>query len=65
VCHGQKLVQKAVSLDVTIEKGVKNGHTITYELESNHVLDGFPGDVFVILAEKKHVLFTRDGDNLH
>lgn len=34
-------------------------------MESHHVLDGFPGDVLVILTEKKHNLFTRNGNDLN
>lgn len=34
-------------------------------MESHHVLDGFPGDVHVVLVEKKHPIFTRQNDNLY
>jgi len=33
-------------------------------LESDHVLDGFPGDIILKIVEKKHAVFERKGNDL-
>lgn len=63
-CSGKKLTQKQATLDVVVERGIPNGHQVQYELESDHVLDGFPGDIILKITEKKHALFDRRGDDL-
>lgn len=63
-CSGRKLVSKQATLEVVVERGIPNGHTIQYELESDHVLDGFPGDIILKIIEKKHSKFERKGDDL-
>jgi len=57
-------VSKQATLEVVVERGIPNGHTIQYELESDHVLDGFPGDIILKIIEKKHSKFERKGDDL-
>lgn len=64
LCHGQKFQNKMHTLDVVVERGIPNGHAITFEMESHHVMDGYPGDVRVVLTEKKHKDFVRNGNNL-
>lgn len=64
VCHGQKLVRKQHTLSVDIERGMQDGEQITFEHEGNQHPDLDPGHVIVVLQQRKHNLFTRDGNNL-
>jgi len=65
LCQGVKLKTKNQTLEFTVEKGISNNSTIKFEMESHHVLDGFPGDVIVVLKEQEHSRFKRSGDNLY
>jgi len=64
VCSGSKLKTKSQTLEFTVEKGISNNSTIKFEMEAHHVLDGFPGDVIVVIKEQEHSRFKRNGDHL-
>lgn len=64
VCNGKKVVSERKFLDVHIDKGMKGGQTITFSGESDQSPDVIPGDVVIVVEEKPHDRFTRDGDNL-
>ena len=64
VCHGNKLVTKQHSITVDIERGMKDGEQITFEHEGNQHPDLDPGHVIVVLQQKKHSVFVRDGNDL-
>lgn len=50
---------------VVIEKGVPNGKKIKFENEGNHIPNGEPGDIIIILTQKEHPIFTRKNNNLY
>ena len=64
VCHGNKLVTKPHMISVEIERGMQDGEQITFEHEGNQHPDLDPGHVIIVLQQKKHPLFTRDGNDL-
>jgi len=52
-------------LEVTIEKGVADGAQITFPYASEQRPGQVPGDVIVVLKQKKHHLFERRENHLH
>lgn len=65
-CDGDKLVKERKILEVHIEPGMEEGQKITFEEEGDQLPDKDvrPGDVIVVLIEKKHETFQREGNNL-
>ena len=53
------------TLDLTVEKGMADGAEITFERASEQRPGQIPGDVVVVLREKKHGRFRREGNDLH
>ncbi len=65
-CHGDGRVRARRTLTVKIPAGVEDGMRIRLSGEGAVGLGGGPaGDLFVEIREKKHPVFTRDGDDLH
>jgi len=64
VCNGKKVVSERKFLEVHIDKGMRGGQTITFSGESDQAPDVIPGDVVIVIEEKSHERFTREGDNL-
>lgn len=64
VCHGKKLVTKPHKIALDVERGMKDGEQIVFEYEGNQHPDLDPGHVVIVLQQKKHRLFTRDGNDL-
>jgi DnaJ-class molecular chaperone len=52
-------------LMVTIEKGVADGAQITFPYASEQRPGQVPGDVMVVIKQKKHHLFERRDNHLH
>ncbi|EFA74718.1 heat shock protein [Heterostelium album PN500] len=64
-CKGNKSIQEEKTLKVNIDKGMKNQQKIVFAEEGDYESpDIVPGDVIVILQQKEHAVFTRDGDDL-
>lgn len=65
-CHGQGRTKDHKNLSVKIPAGVDNGDRIRLGGEGEAGMHGAPaGDLYVQVAVKKHVIFQRDGNNLH
>lgn len=64
VCHGQGTVMKEQIVDVEIPVGVGSGMMLTMQGYGNHVRDGVPGDLQIIIDEIKERYFTREHNNL-
>ena len=60
-CEGKKVIKEVKILEVHIDKGMKHGQRITFTGEADQV----PGDVVLLLQEKEHEVFQRDGNDLH
>ena len=64
-CNGNRIYSSKEMISTTITRGMKNNDKIVLNGEGDHHPDiDIPGNVILILKQKKHVLFTRDGNNL-
>jgi len=55
-----------IELDVNITPGMPSNARIRYPgAASTHIPGVVPGDVFILIAQKPHAKFRRDGDDLH
>jgi len=64
-CHGSKITQEKKVLEVYIDRGMRHGQKIVFSGEGDQAPDVVPGDVIVILQQKEHAFFKRDGDDLY
>ncbi len=65
-CNGQTVLEHEHKLLVKVPAGVEQDTRIRYQGEGEAGRFGGPGgDLYVILAVKKHKFFERDGDDLH
>lgn len=65
-CKGRKVVREDKTLQIEVEKGMKNGERIVFPRESEQHPDVIPGDLIVTLKQKPHYFFhTRKNDDLY
>jgi len=64
VCHGDGTNVKEQVVDVEIPAGVSNGMTLTMNGFGNHIRDGVPGDLQIIIEEIRENYFTRENNNI-
>lgn len=58
-CNGKKTIRDRNVLEVHVEKGMQHGQKIVFSGQGNQEPDIEPGDIVVVLSEKKHSLFKR------
>jgi len=63
-CNGQKTVKEKKTLEVFVSKGMKHGQRVTFSNEADEAPDTIPGDVVVVLQQKEHSTYKRDGAHL-
>ncbi|KAG8904320.1 Type I HSP40 co-chaperone [Tulasnella sp. 403] len=63
-CSGKKVVPEKKILEVHIDKGMKEGQNITFPGESDQAPDTIPGNVSIVVSEKPHDRFWREGNDL-
>lgn len=63
-CNGKKLKKESKTLTVEVDKGAPNGEKYVKHGEGDEVPDVEPGDVIVVIKEKKHKTFLRKGADL-
>lgn len=64
-CHGEGRVSHSVTKSVHIPAGVSEGQYLRLQGEGNVGRRGSGrGDILVMIQEKEHPIFERDGDNL-
>jgi DnaJ family protein A protein 2 len=64
-CRGDRVTQEKKILEVHVEKGMKNNDKIPFSREGDQHPDlKIPGDVIIVLQEKKHDRFERRGQDL-
>jgi len=63
-CNGKKVLPEEKTLEINIEKGMKNGQAIKFEGESDERPGVLPGDIIFVIQEQPHNVFKRSADNL-
>jgi len=64
-CVGAKTLSEKKVLDVYIDKGMRHGQRVVFAGEGDQAPDIIPGDIIVVLQQKEHAMFKRDGDDLY
>jgi len=64
-CHGKKVIRERKVLDCQILPGMKDGQKIKFDEEGDQAPGIEAGDIIIILDEKEHSVFKRDGTDLH
>lgn len=64
-CHGEGIKQGEVTVKVTVPAGVQDGNYLTLRGQGNTgPRGGAPGDLIVVIEEKPHELFRRNGNDV-
>lgn len=63
-CHGDGTVLKEEVVDIDIPAGVTGGMQLNMSGYGNHVRDGIPGDLNIIIDEIKESYFRRENNNI-
>lgn len=61
-CKGNKVVRGESTLTLEIERGMRDGHQVVFEMEADQSPDLIPGDVIVVIKSKNTDVFQRKGD---
>ena len=64
-CVGSGVINQEDIVDIQLPKGVANGMSLTMEGGGNHLRDGVPGDLQILIEEIKHEFIRREGNDLH
>lgn len=64
-CKGKKVVKDRKVFEVYIEQGMQHGQKIVFSGESDEAPGVQPGDIIIVLSEKKHPTFKRNGIDLY
>lgn len=63
-CSGKKVNRERKILEVQIDKGMEDGQKITFAGEGDQEPGLEPGDIIIVLDEKEHETFKRNGIDL-
>lgn len=63
-CNGQGTVSKEEILNIDIPVGVSSGMMLSMQGYGNHIKDGIPGDLQILVEELREFYFKREGNNL-
>jgi len=65
-CKGEGRVREKVTITIRIPKGLRKGEYLTLRGEGNAGLrGGTSGDLVIVIDEKPHSFFKREGDDLY
>jgi len=64
-CQGNKVVEESKILDVFIDRGMTHNQKITFTGEGDQAPDVVPGDIVLVVQQKPHPVFKREGDDLY
>ncbi|CAH1104467.1 unnamed protein product [Psylliodes chrysocephalus] len=64
-CKGKKVCNETKILEVHVDKGMKENQKVLFRGEGDQQPDVEPGDVVILLQQKPHEKFQRNGDDLH
>jgi len=63
-CEGRKVVPEIKLLEVNVEPGMRDSQRIMFRGEGNQMPGVEPGNVLIVLQEKPHTEFKREGTDL-
>jgi molecular chaperone DnaJ len=64
-CYGEGIKQGEVTVKITVPAGVQDGNYLTLRGQGNAgPRGGVSGDLIVIIEEKQHEIFKRNGDDV-
>lgn len=63
-CQGEHTVKESKTIEVHINRGMSHGQKLVFKGEGDQAPDTDPGDVVVVLQQKEHPSFRREGANL-
>merc|ERR1719449_480586 len=63
-CNGRKVNRERKILEVAVDKGMEDGQKVTFSGEGDQEPGLEPGDIIIVLDEKAHALFKRNGTDL-
>ncbi|KAK4534845.1 hypothetical protein CDCA_CDCA03G0870 [Cyanidium caldarium] len=63
-CRGKRVVEDRAVIEVVVEKGMSHGQKIVFRGEADEEPGVQPGDVIVVLQQKPHAVFQRQGSTL-
>ncbi|XP_056136009.1 dnaJ homolog subfamily A member 1 [Lampris incognitus] len=63
-CGGRKIMRQKNILEVHIDKGMKDGQKIVFHGEGDQEPGLEPGDIIIVLDQREHHVFTRQGQDL-
>nr|XP_020653977.1 dnaJ homolog subfamily A member 1-like [Pogona vitticeps] len=63
-CNGRKFVREKKVLTVQLDRGMADRQKITFHQEGDQVPGFEPGDIVIILNQKPHPVFQRQGNDL-
>ncbi|XP_030753959.1 dnaJ homolog subfamily A member 1 [Sitophilus oryzae] len=63
-CQGKKVIRDRKILEVHIDKGMTDGQKIVFNGEGDQEPELEPGDIIIVLDEKEHPVFKRNGNDL-
>ncbi|XP_014664928.1 PREDICTED: dnaJ homolog subfamily A member 1-like [Priapulus caudatus] len=63
-CQGKKVMRERKILEVHVDKGMRDGQKIQFSGEGDQEPGLEPGDILIVLDEKEHETFRRNGEDL-
>lgn len=63
-CNGRKVNRERKILEVAVDKGMEDGQKVTFSGEGDQEPGLEPGDIIIVLDEKAHSVFKRNGQDL-
>jgi len=64
VCDGRGTTRVERVVEIQIPPGVEDGQQIRVEGAGEEIVDGAPGDLYIVLREEEHPLYERRGADL-
>lgn len=63
-CHGEGTIPTEQIVNVDIPAGVSTGMVLNMQGYGNHIKDGIPGDLQILVEELREFYFKREGNNI-
>jgi len=64
-CKGKKVATERKILEVFIDKGMQDGQKITFTGEGDQAPGIIPGDIVIVIEQKEHSRYKRQGEDLY